>query len=242
MTAAFSIPSVLRAVQEVCQVLVGSPRGAFRWQSLSEDALWRELVACMLGSRVRFEIAGAALERLVSADLLSSKRRTSRFEEYEHDVLRILASTGDPWSALPRVRYPFPRVRAGYIRRAAERIYGRGETIRGLLAAAGDVRDARRLLTTDVPGLGPKQASLFLRNTGYATHVAVLDVHVLTYMNWLGLTTVWTRVVPRLRTYELLEDVFVEHSFSHGHPPDRFDLAVWVVIRVAKKMGLQWRS
>ncbi len=100
---------------------------------------------------------------------------------------------------------------------------------------ASDVQEARRRLVSDVAGLGPKQASLFLRNAGYATHVAVLDVHILSYMSWAGLTETPVKSVSSVRRYESLEDTFVEHACSFGYPPDLFDVAVWVAVQVAKE-------
>jgi N-glycosylase/DNA lyase len=108
------------------------------------------------------------------------------------------------------------------------------------LESSNDIRDTRRRLALEVSGLGPKQASLFLRNIGYAAHVAVLDIHVLTYMNWVGLTETLMRSVPTLRKYEALENAFMEHAYSFGYTPDRFDLAVWVVVKVAKEEQETW--
>jgi N-glycosylase/DNA lyase len=79
-----------------------------------------------------------------------------------------------------------------------------------------------------------------LRNIGYAADVAVLDVHVLTYMYWVGLTETPIGSVPTVRKYEALEDAFIEHAYSFGYTPDRFDLAVWVVVKVAKEEQKTW--
>ncbi len=81
---------------------------------------------------------------------------------------------------------------------------------------------------------GPKQASLFLRNIGYSAYVAVLDIHVLTYMSWIGLTDAPLKSVSTIKKYESSETTFIEHSHSLGYAPDHFDIAVWVVVRVAK--------
>ena len=95
-------------------------------------------------------------------------------------------------------------------------------------------------MAAEISGLGPKQASLFLRNIGYAKHVAVLDVHVLTYMSWVGLTDAPLKSVPTIHKYEMLEDLFIEHACSFGCTPDQFDLAVWVVVKVAKEQSKSW--
>ena len=121
-----------------------------------------------------------------------------------------------------------------------ERLYTSRGSILKLLNSASDVRNARRVLVAEVAGLGPKQASLFLRNIGYAKHIAILDVHVLTYLNWVGLTDTPLKSVSTLSKYEVLEDSFIEHAYAFGYSPDQFDLAVWIVMKVAKEESKAW--
>lgn len=206
---------------------------------MTEENLWRELVACILGSRVHFSVAHKAVMRMEKANLFSKKRRSSDYDEYERDIMKTL--WGATQDSQPLGRYPFPKLRAKQIRCAAERFYAQGKTIRNFLNGSKDAREARRRLASEVAGLGPKQASLFLRNIGYASYVAVLDVHVLTYMNWVGLTSSSVKSVRTVQQYETLEDAFIEHSCSIGYPPDRFDVAVWIVVRVAKKEFETWQ-
>ena len=180
-----SLPAIENAIREVCVALVEKGHRAPSWARMTKDDLWRELVACILGSRVRFEIAHSAVERIEKMQLLSQSRRSTRFDQYQQDVMGALSgeslTEGGP---IPKGRYPFFRIRANQIRRAAERLYSDRGSIRDFLDDARDVREARRRLASEVSGLGPKQASLFLRNIGYAANVAVLDVHVLTYKAW----------------------------------------------------------
>lgn len=231
------LPAINNAIREVCFALNEEHHRPPSWSSMTEDDLWRELVGCILGSRVRFEVAHSAIERMSRWQLFSDNRRSSHFQQYEQDVLRALSSGG---VATEPSRFPFYRVRAKQIRRAAERLYASKRTLHSFLEDSGDFREARRHLAQEISGLGPKQASLFLRNIGYAAHVAVLDIHVLTYMNWVGLTAVPIKAIPTMRRYEALEDAFIEHAYSLGYAPDRFDLAVWVVVRVAKEEQKKW--
>lgn len=224
-----SLPAIENAIRDVCSALDEQNHQPPTRYRMNEDDLWRELVACVLGSRVRFEAAHAAVERMGEMELLTDRRRSSRFDQYEEDTVAALSGG-----------YPFYRVRAKQIRRAAERLYGSRGSVREFLDDACDIREARRRLASEVPGLGPKQASLFLRNIGYATHVAVLDVHVLTYMSWVGLTEQIVKSISTVRKYEMLEDSFIEHSYSFGYTPDRFDLAVWVVVKVVKEEYKSW--
>ncbi len=236
-----SLPAIENAIRDVCCALDESGRQRSSWSSMTEDDLWRELIACILGSRVRFEIAHSAVQRIEKVLLLSQSRRSSHFHQYEQDVMGALSGESLTQDGVrPQSRYPFFRIRANQIRRAAERLYGECGSIREFLDDSRDVREARRRLVSEVAGLGPKQASLFLRNIGYAAHVAVLDVHVLTYMSWVGLTDTPVKSFSTVRKYELLEDAFIEHSCSFGYTPDRFDLAVWVVVKVAKEEYKTW--
>ncbi len=225
----YSLTTIEHAIFDVWSSMERKRHTMSSWISQSEDYLWRELVSCILGSRVRFEVAYAAVERLEECELLTARRRESRFKQYQDDVTAALSDG-----------YPFYRIRAKQLREAAERLYGRSKSIRGFLQDARDVRTARRLLTDEIAGIGPKQASLFLRNIGFAQHVAVLDVHVLAYMNWVGLTEKLFRSVPTIRKYETLEDAFIQHACSLGCSPDRFDLAVWVVLKVAREEARAW--
>lgn len=234
--ADLSVTRLQYAVREVSRRLELNNTHGTSWDIMSEDCLWRELAACILGSRVRFGVAHAAIERMDIAGLFSSESRLSRRDEYERDILHALWASGTCADAAGlQARYPFPLVRAKQISAAAATIYANGGSIRQLLHEAEDACDVRRRLSAEVAGMGPKQASLFLRNVGYTAQVAVLDTHVLTYMNWIGLTPSPLKTVRTVRQYETLEYVFVEHSWSAGFPPSLYDLAVWVVVRVAKK-------
>lgn len=236
------LPRLEGAIREVCQVLEQEGHSTFLWEGMSEGDLWRELVACILGSRVSFDIARAAVERMDKANLFSEGRRSSGYDKYERDVISALWGTAEPpRNSSSQSRYPFPKLRAKQIRAAAEKLCAQSVTIRSLLESAGDVRETRRRLVSDLSGLGPKQASLFLRNIGYATHIAVLDIHVLTYMNWIGLIPAPLKSIRTMQQYETLESTFVEHASSVGYPPSSFDIAVWVVVRVVKKEYGAWQ-
>lgn len=236
MSLNVSIFGIEYAIKEVCRILEQKTGLAPRWETMPEKLLWRELVACILGSRVRFNVACAAMKRMDQAALFSKPFRSFGLADYEGSVMQALSGMCEPRDASrSSCRYPFFRMRAAQIRSAAATLYSNTGTIRSFLSAASDAKNARRRLSEKIAGLGPKQASLFLRNVGYATNVAVLDVHVLSYMNWIGLIPTPIKTVSTIRQYETIESRFIEHSFSSGFSPGHFDLAVWVVVRVAKR-------
>lgn len=203
---------------------------SFQWTDLTEQDLWQELACCILGSRARFEIALAASKRLQAKGLLDAPIR-SRFSAYERELRYQLAL---PFPAGPRTtdrHYPYPSTRANWLRRSAEAVYGSGGSIRDLLSHSGNAVQTRSSLVRCVLGIGPKQASLFLQNTGFATDLAVLDSHVLNYLalNELIRPDVSVRT---LNQYEPIEDIFRSHARQLGLSVGSLDLGVWVVMRV----------
>jgi len=220
------------AIKQVCHYLEQSCNPTVNWKMMSEEVLWRELVSCILGSRVRYDVSCSAMDSLDRNGLFSNKYCFSSRSIYEQAIFNALSTES---RFQKQNRYPFPRLRAKQISLTATNLFANGGTIHRLLEKAKDIRDARRVLVKEVIGLGPKQASLFLRNIGYGIDIAVLDIHVLTYMNWVGLVSGSYKTVQTIRKYEMLENIFIEHSYSNGFIPSKFDLAVWIVVRIIKK-------
>lgn len=229
------------AIRNVYCELASKKTVSQQWNAMSEKDLWREMVACILGSRVRYDIACAAMDRMDQCNLFSSPFRSSGFQDYEAQVMSALSGEHQEESAPSTPRYPFSRMRAGQIHASATTIFSKGGSMKSYLSRESEPKATRRRLSNEVAGLGPKQASLFLRNIGFAEQVAVLDVHVLTYMHWIGLTPGLVKSVSTIHQYEKLEDSFINHSVSEGFSPGHFDLAVWVVVRVAKKECVSWQ-
>jgi N-glycosylase/DNA lyase len=91
-------------------------------------------------------------------------------------------------------------------------------------------------LMKHMPGIGPKQASLFLRNVGYAENLAILDVHVLRFMRYIGLLRAPEISVTTLRRYEVAEERLLAYSLGLGWPMATLDVAIWVVMRAAGRL------
>ena len=85
---------------------------------------------------------------------------------------------------------------------------------------------------TVIPGIGPKQASLFLRNVSYTCDLAILDIHVLRYMTWIEAVPNVSLPPRSLNEYEHIEEGFRRHAVELGVPVGSLDLAVWVTVRV----------
>jgi len=83
---------------------------------------------------------------------------------------------------LKSLGYRFPNVRSGYIVKA--RIYK--DSLKDIIASFSDESKLREWLIRNIKGVGPKEASHFLRNIGY-TDLAILDFHVVNVLARHGL-------------------------------------------------------
>lgn len=228
MTPTVPISIINEAVREVAANLPDRLRSGGNWRLKGEDELWRELVAAILGSAVPYE---QAISALLILDAHGFTKSPSSLCWQEVDIERSLRFA----------RYRFPALRSQHIAASAAAVYGASKTLHGILHAYGDAVEARRGLVGLCPGLGPKQASLFLRNVGYYD-LAVLDRHVLGYLYRRQLIGEPTVVVSSVKKYEVVEQIVVEAATELGLTVADFDLAVWITMRSAMGASRQWDS
>jgi N-glycosylase/DNA lyase len=105
-----------------------------------------------------------------------------------------------------------------------------------------DVRCARSWLVENVPGVGPKQASMFLRNAVASYELAVIDRHVLHYMSAIELYTATASDTSTINSYERCEHLLGRHAESLGHEVGLLDWAIWIVMRTASRIDPRWAS
>lgn len=90
----------------------------------------------------------------------------------------------------------------------------------------------RKLMSRLVPGLGPKQSSFLFSCSGHGQKIAVLDRHILKYLQLTGVIeleifpTSWKR-------YENVEAQFLTYSEKQNLRPDALDLAIWITMKAA---------
>jgi N-glycosylase/DNA lyase len=212
-------------VAQLCVNLRSLPAEAAASCPLDQGTIQLEAAGCVLASQVPHEMAVAALSRLRLSGLLPCAHRRPS-DQWEHAVAFALSS---PLSDDYRRCYRFPAAAAG---RLATLVWVT-PMVSEVLGTKGDPRVVRRSLVDLRCGLGPKQASLFLRNVGYSGELAVLDVHLLAFMRLTELTDA-TRVPSGLRLYEQLEDKLRNYAIGYGEPLGRLDLAIWVTMRAAR--------
>jgi len=90
-------------------------------------------------------------------------------------------------------------------------------------------KEARKILVGEAKGIGWKEASHFLRNTG-KLDLAILDKHILRFLFNEGIIKEipksWTQ-----RKYEEIEEKFVELSSLLEKTPGEVDLYIWFLLK-----------
>src|SRR6266704_3308794 len=164
-----------------------------KWNEMNEEELLLELVTAILGSQVSSVLATAAAIKLHEERCLTKYALESGHlnltERIEANLRQPLYNT--TWGIAGR-RYRFPAMRAQQIVQTMENIYVKHGSLKDILSDCSVARDTRGKLVRATLGIGPKQASLFLRNVGYTDELAVLDSHVLKYMGIFGMTNMKT--------------------------------------------------
>ncbi|MAF50836.1 MAG: DNA lyase [Nanoarchaeota archaeon] len=87
-----------------------------------------------------------------------------------------------------------------------------------------NTEDKRKFLVKNVKGLGLKEASHYLRNTGHE-NFAILDRHILKNLNKLNIIELPKTLTPS--KYIEIEEKFKDYSKKIKIPMDHLDLLFW---------------
>lgn len=228
MIARYSASQLRDAVEAICpdiQARVESRASTY----LSDEALWHELSCCLLSSQVPYPLAQAAADEIDRAGLLkeSGFRTPEELQVQLTDVLNSPLRVGSTWR-----RYRFPGSRSEQLAQTWAAVTARAGSLLGALEEVDEADEVRRWLVVNAPGIGPKQASMFLRNIGISYDLAILDRHVLDYMNMLGMHRGKVRQISGLAAYRATEVVLLDHAAEIGYPVGILDWAIWIVMRV----------
>lgn len=201
--------------------LRGNYESAAARPTASEAALRQELCFCLLGGHaVSYELARSATDVVMALDPFSpdwSAGELCRAIEGELSAAKFDPRRRD--GSLRRFR--FPARKAALLSGAAVWVgagAGLGAELRRRMG-----EDQRREWLCRCPGIGPKSASWFLRNTGYAVDLAILDVHILRAMRDAG--RLGNLELPR--DYLLVEARFRTWCEEIGASVAAFDLFLW---------------
>ena len=200
----------------------------------SEYSLRRELVACILGSQVRYEMATTALNHIEECGLLHDKWWHGSNRKFENNVFNVLSgripNLGRKWS------YRFPKTRSHQLARARDALSKLSLADR--LSQTCNPRELRQNLVADIAGLGPKQASMFLRNIGKSYELAILDTHILRFLDMQNLISRDSNKVSSLLAYEKTERIVSNYADKLGFRVGYLDWAIWATMRAASEIAL----
>jgi N-glycosylase/DNA lyase len=200
----------------------------------TENALRREMVSCILGSQVKYEMATAALERIEQSGLLDDYWWINSTDDtFEFQVFNALNDSSCQHHG--RSRYRFPKARANQLAKARDTVVKK--SISDRLSDVTCPKSMRQKLVSDISGLGPKQASMFLRNTGRSYDLAILDTHVLRFMDMQNLLCIKNTIIGTITSYERTEQVVVNYAEKLGYPVGYLDWAIWATMRAARELG-----
>ncbi|MFQ6060114.1 MAG: hypothetical protein ACE5KV_02310 [Thermoplasmata archaeon] len=232
--ASVSIEDAERVILDLCREMEETLLPTNVWKEMTEQDLWMELVSCILGSQVSYEHADSALRHLCSLGLLDFKLLATKPSESER---RIQVELNKPLY-LPirkngvRRKFRFPTTKARHICRTAINIYSNGNSILEVLHDSKDSGDARNRIMAYCVGVGPKQASLFLRNIGFSSDIAIIDTHVLRFMNLSGIAEKKDLSLSSDNGYFRLEKRFLHYAKAMNVSAGGLDRVIWSVMRM----------
>lgn len=197
----------------------------------NDRRLWWELSSCILSSQVPYTLSTAAADAIDSDGILHDKRASvaARTERLEQLLSAPLSVDGR------RRTYRFPVARARQLAAAHTVVSDTKCPLGELISKFADATAARGWFVKHIPGIGPKQASMFLRNAGVTYDLAILDRHVLNYMSKLGMYSGDKYSISTLTHYRLHEEVLKKHAEELDCPVGLLDWAIWIVMRVANR-------
>lgn len=214
-----------RAVAAVCPDI----RSRIDTGSVSDERhLWWELSCCILSSQVPYSLAMAAADAIAKHGYLHHNDRGS-----QGLVDRLVDVLSTPLVVEGKKRkYRFPKARARQLVATRDAVTRAGGSLNSLISRLS-ANDTRTWMVAHAPGVGPKQASMFLRNCGITYDLAILDRHVLNYMSAQGIYSGGQASISGLKQYGRHEKTLRDHAQQMDCPVGLLDWAIWIVMRVA---------
>lgn len=183
--------------------------------------IWQQKVFCILSSQFSAEKSAYIAEHLVNAIPFFELGPTAR--EVEVECQRVLTEPG--------FRHRFPNLRAKQIAFCWFAFSQVADEYQEYVSSFSSEDQARSSIVRTFPGMGLKQASMFLRNIGAAKTLAVVDVHILAY---LAASHGWERRQLNRRDYLIAEGLMQHDAAALGLELNVFDAMVWAAVRATK--------
>jgi len=213
---------------------------------MSERALWNVLASCILGSQVSNSQLRVVLGNLDIDGLAEPWRIKAGVNALAKQFSASLITRPAVGLQPKRSGYRFPERGAWFLARAVKAVYRNGNSIHTLIEESAESINLRRLLVASIPGVGPKQASLFLLEIGVSDNFASLDRHLLRYIAMTGtrLTSdgCVIHVPVGLNEYERVESALRTEAHGIGVSLASLDTAIWVLMRAWSTHSHVWHN
>lgn len=172
----------------------------------TEEEIFEELIFCLLTPQSKARMAEKTIAKLKEKSLLFTGDKICLANE------------------LNLVR--FKNHKAEYICEVRQKLIINGKAqIKSILSQFTDVNEKRLWLFNNIKGMGMKEASHFLRNTGYYKDVAILDRHILKNL------VLYKKIneIPTLsiKNYLHIENIMKEWANQLKIPFEYLDYVLW---------------
>ena len=223
--------TIAQVVREYSELMESFKRRK-RWNEMSENDLWEQLCLCILSSNVPYELALSAFRHLCDMQLLRPEwiiRCRNADQQIAYELSKGIY--------MPRKKdgsyrkYRFPNIRAENIVNAAKILDQMDYSLLEILRTSNSEREARDFLVKNVPGIGLKEASHFLRNIGYSISLAIIDSHVIAFLIEIGAISQKRAKTVTPGIYTRLEKILQDMCERLDLNLSIFDMAIWQYMR-----------
>jgi N-glycosylase/DNA lyase len=185
------------------------------------QAIWQHKVLCVLSSQFSAQRAAVISDRIVRE--IPFFDLSLNFCKIEEACFHFLSS--------PRIGYRFPKARARQISLCWFPFAQIKDVYHEYVRSFNSEEEARNAIVDVFPGIGLKQASMFLRNIGASKSLSVIDAHTLFY---LRICHNWTKSLTPSRYLEA-EDIFRQDASLYRLDLNIFDTIVWTAAKALKR-------
>ena len=194
-----------------------------------EKTLLSEAILCILSSQEKYELALSATKQIKEHIFIpKSKKDTDVIRRRLEKILDQRFSYIEHNQAYSRkIRFNVRKIH--YIITTMENIYLNNTTFSSIIGSHVSAENKREIVMKYCLGLGPKQASMFLRNIGFHSEFAVLDKHILDYMILLGLSKCAS--YSGISSYRRVEEELKSYAATKSANLYHLDLAIWATMR-----------
>lgn len=186
---------------------------------LDPKVMFARMVYCFLTPQTKAEFAKEACKKIFTEDFF--------FGGYKREDFFFYASEEELAVCLRQNKIRF------HNKKAEKLILWRkmGESKINAMLKIPSEEEKRDFLIKEVKGIGLKEASHFLRNIGMGKDLAILDRHILRFMQENALLPASADFAQVSKNYKNWEKIFISFAHSQNWSAQEADFAIWALIK-----------